>query len=439
MKPTQRDRLAAGPRMTRRAVLPPLAAALLSGCSSSQNLLGDLLGESDNTVLPGKRESLFAPGAGAGQASEPVAIPPARVNAAWPQPGGNAANVGQNLALGRPLRRIYSVSAAAGSDSAGRLAAPPIVVGGRVHVLDAKATVRTFSAGSGGRLWRVSLVPKGEDADDGYGGGVCSDGRAIYVATGFGEVFALNPANGGIIWKRKTGLPFRSAPMVFGGRVHVRDSGNVLHVLSPASGEEQWRHEGKGAATSLISASAPAAGGGIIVAPFSSGEIIAFSPQGYEQWSADLAGADAIRDVAARPVIHGRRVFAASVTGALAAFDLRSGEELWSADLGGRNTPWLAGDYLFHISGRNRLSAVSAASGGLRWSVSLPRGSWSGPVMGGGRLIAVSSEGHLAEISPQDGQRMNRIKLPAGSYISPVIAGGVLFVLDDEGNLTTFR
>ena len=436
MKPTER-RLAPG--MTRRAVLSTLAAWGLAGCSSSQNLLGDLLGESDNTVLPGKRESLFAPQSGGGQASEPVAVPAARTNADWPQPGGNAANANQNLTLGRPLRRLYSVSAAAGSDSAGRLAAPPIVVGGRVHVLDAKATVRTFAAGSGRRLWRVSLVPKGEDADDGYGGGLCSDGRAVYVATGFGEVFALNPANGGIIWKRKTGLPFRSAPMVSGGRIFVRDAANVLHALSASSGEEQWRHEGKGAATALISASAPAAGAGVIVAPFSTGEIVAFSPQGYEQWSADLAGADAIRDVAGRPVIHGRKVFAASVTGVLAAFDVRDGSELWSVDLGGRNTPWLAGDYLFHISGRNRLSAVSAASGGVRWSASLPKGSWSGPVMGGGRLIAVSSEGRLAEISPQSGQVMNRIKLPAGSYISPVIAGGMLFVLDDEGNLTAFR
>ncbi len=427
-------------KVLRTSVLLGAIAAVLSGCSTADRLLGDLMGKSDNTVLPGKRENVLGPGAGGvGQATEPVVIPAAVTNASWSQPGGKASNANHNLALGRNLRQIFSVNAGAGSDSSGRLSAPPIVIGGRIYVLDAKGRVRAFSASTGGRIWVRSLVPDGADEDDGYGGGLCSDGRAIYAATGFGEVVAMNPANGAVLWRRKLPVPVRTAPVTAGGRIYVRDSANVLHALAVADGAEMWTHQGEDVQTSMISASAPAVGNGVVVAPFSSGDIAAFSPQGYAQWQQNISGGEVIRDIAARPVIDRGRVYAAAVTGSLVALDVRNGSEMWSLPLGGRATPWIAGDYLFHIAGGKKLAAVSVKEGAVKWSIPLPGGTWSGPVMGGGRLILVSSKGRMMEVSPQTGEVMGTRKLGEDAYITPVIAGGTLYVLLDDGTLTAFR
>ncbi len=416
------------------------AAALLAGCSSADNLLGNLLGENDNEVLPGKRESVLGPSAaGARVAAAPVAVPAARRNPDWPQPGGTLSNANHNLALGRGLKRVFAVSAGAGSSRSGRLSAPPVIAGGRVFVLDAKGHVRAFTATGGARIWAVSLVPKGEDADNGYGGGLATDGRVVYAATGFGEVVALAAATGAQLWRTKLGPPVRIAPIVTGGRVYVRDNGDALHALSAADGRELWKQQGEAGRTSLISAAAPAFGAGVLVAPFTSGDITAYSTQGLALWTQNLAGDDAIRDIAARPVIDRGVVYAVSSSGALAALKAATGAQLWSLDLGGRQTPCIAGDYLFHISGRNRLSAIFTRDGAIKWSVTLPGGAWSGPVMGGGRLIAVSSKGKLAEISPQTGQIISKRNIGEAAYIAPVIAGGMLYILADDGTLMAFR
>ncbi len=428
-------------RSDRRTLLRGLAAAaggaVLSACSQTSEIVEGLLGEKD-VRLPGKREDIFAT-SGARVSDEPVVVPPEVRNTSWAQPGGRASNANHNLALGRPIRKAFSVSAGVGSDSDGSLSAPPVVIGGRIFVLDAKGNVTGMSAASGKRLWRTSLVPKGEDADVGFGGGLCSDGAALYAATGFGEVVALDPATGRVLWRQKLEMPFRTAPVVASGRIYVRDLGNTLYCLSAAGGAEQWRQQGDRARASIISASAPAVGEGVVVAPFSTGDVAAFTPGGATLWSENIGAPDAISDIAGRPVIYKGLVHVIPAAGSFTTFRLRSGQEVWSLRTGGRNTPWLAGDYLFVITGKKRLSAVNRRTGGVRWTVTMPEGAWSGPVMGGGRLLAVSSKGVLAEFSPQTGQLMNKHDIGEKAFIAPVIANATLYVLANDGSLIAFR
>ncbi|HHN72722.1 MAG TPA: hypothetical protein ENK13_01405, partial [Thermopetrobacter sp.] len=365
---------------------------LLGACSQTDSLVNDLLGETGlfgerDVRLPGQREDLFGDDAARRRSEEPVAIPAAVRNTSWAQPGGRASNANQNLALGRPLRRAFSASAGAASDSDGRISAPPIVIAGRVHVLDAKATVTAVSASGGRRLWSTSLVPKGEEPDVGFGGGLCSDGARVYAATGFGEVVALDAASGRILWRHRLELPVRTAPVVAAGRIYVRDNGNTAYALSAADGAEIWRHQGEKARASLISAAAPAVGGGIVAVPFTTGDVAVFSPSGSLLWSQNIGTVDAMSDIAARPVIHDGMIHVIPAAGNFSTFRARNGGELWAIRMSGRNTPWLAGAYLFVIADRDRLVAVNRKDGSLRWTTRLGGGVWQGPVMGGGRLL----------------------------------------------------
>ncbi len=431
-----RPREAGRGHMSRRAALAGLGA-LLGGCANTSDLLDGLLNGGDDAPLPGKREPVFDAAARAGKAKEPILVPRAIANAQWPQPGGTASSIVGNPALAEKVSRRWRVRAAAASDGPNRLSAPPIIVGGRVFVLDGLATVRAFDAATGRKLWERPLAGKGQDAADGFGGGLCSDGSSVFAATGLGEVVALGLA-GAELWRVKLPRPLRTPPVYDRGRIFVRDNGDVLHALSSGNGGKLWDHQGPTGRTRLISAAAPAVRGSLVVCPFSGGDMVALSTSGGARWSQTLSSASTITDIAARPVIGRSTVFGVAAIGDLAAVAAASGAERWALPLGGRNTPWLAGNYLFHIQGRGTLHAIHAASGRLRYSASPGGGTLVGPVMAGGRLWAGTSSGALLEILAEGGQVLKRHKVGEAVRVAPIAARNSLYVLDDDGGLSRF-
>ncbi len=435
----------------RTARIACLAALLaVTGCAGASKLLEGVTGEKDE-ILPGQREAVLSSnnstGEGPAIAQDPVAIPAAVTNPSWSQPGGNASHALHNLTLSRTLKRAFAVSAGAGSDGDGRLTATPIVSGGRVYVLDSKAVVRAFSAANGGKIWSESLVPEGKDGDGAYGGGIASDGARIYATTAFGEVLALDATSGNIQWRTKIGQPIRSAPTVSDGRIYFTSIANDAYAVSTADGSQIWQYQGAGQQASILASNSPAVAGGYVLVPYTTGDLLALERNsGFVAWSDSLIGRNAnssgssINDIAGRPVISNGEVYAISHSGRMASFELSNGGERWSVDVGGTQTPWVAGDYVFVIAGQSIMTAVARSNGGVRWSQNLTGGGvWSGPVLGGGRLVAVSSKGVLASVSPQTGELIKRIDVGEKVLIPPVVANGTIYLLADNGTLIAMR
>ncbi|MGF7161056.1 outer membrane protein assembly factor BamB [Rhodoligotrophos appendicifer] len=421
---------------------------ILSGCSSVKDMLG---GGNDDTVLPGKREAVVPDNTvltpNPALASAPLVLPAAQTNTDWAQPGGVATNAFHNLSLGGNPQTIWSASIGEGSDTDGQLSAPPIVVGSRVYALDTYATLSAFDTSSGAKVWTTSLVPQGADPEGAYGGGIASNGRRIFAATGLGEVVAVDISNGSIAWRKKVDVPIRAAPTVANGRVFAINVNNQLYAYSAESGAEQWKFEGVGEQAAIISNTSPAVGGGTVIAPYTSGELIAFrEDDGIPMWGdalttpGGLSSVASLNNIGGRPVIDGNQVLAVAHSGRMASFSLKDGKRLWVQDISGIETPWVAGDTVFVISGRNNIVALSRSDGSVRWTSTLPAGQrWAGPVLGGGRLIAISSTGVLAFINPQNGQILNQSSLEKKFFISPVIANNTIYLLADDGTLIAMR
>jgi outer membrane protein assembly factor BamB len=418
-------------------------SATLAGCGSgSGNLIDKISGKNDE-ILPGKREAALSRGQ-VKLASEPVVIPTAITNSSWAQPGGVPSNSLQNLSLGRKLRRAFAVSAGEGSGGSGRLIAMPIVVAGRVFVMDSQSNVRAFSANNGAPAWAVSLVPRGRSPESAFGGGLASDGNTIFATTAYGEVVALSLSNGGELWRKKVSGPVKTAPTVAGGQVYFVTINNEVNALAASNGAPLWKTDGAGTTASALSNTSPAVSGGVVVAPLTTGELAAYSSAGGQRfWNENLSssqGGGNLNSISGRPVVAGGQVYAISNNGRMAAFSLKSGIEVWSREISGNQTPWVSGEYVFVISQRRRLAAISRKDGSIKWVAELPGGGrWSGPVMGGGRLLAVSNKGVLASISPQTGQLMNKLSVGEAFYIAPVIAGNTVYLLDDNANLIAMR
>jgi hypothetical protein len=86
-----------------------------------------------------------------------VLLPAPAENAAWSQPGGNAAKSMGHLALGASPVRAWTAQINGGSNRA-RLAAAPVVASGRLYVVDVTGTVHAFAADTGARVWSVATT-----------------------------------------------------------------------------------------------------------------------------------------------------------------------------------------------------------------------------------------------------------------------------------------
>jgi outer membrane protein assembly factor BamB len=394
-------------RPDRFMALGLIAVTALSGCG----LFGG-----DEDILEGERIRLrTAPALTASADAVAAPLPPAQTNAEWTQTNGAASHNLGHLAGPTSLARAWTGNAGAGGSDDGAITSAPIVVGGTIYTLDAQANLTAFSAASGSRGWQISLAPEGEKGKEGFGGGVAADGGTIFATTGFGEVLAVSTASGEILWRESFGAPFRAAPAASNGLVvAVTDAG-------------------------LLGGASPAIAGRLVALPFASGELVGLEGgAGRRMWSAVLSGGrkglarSAITDVSGDPIMVGPYVIAANQSGRMIAINGRSGQRVWTRNLGSASPIWAAGDTLFLVSDDSRLMRVSARDGSTLWAVEMPAYrdpkdsedpiSYSGPVL-------VSGNG-----AAQPGARID-----GGSLTGPVVANGTVYVLADNGTLYAFR
>lgn len=434
-----------------RAIALAVCCALLASCTSFEAVQRKLGIDTDDTILPGRREAVITSGAETSAdpelSSQPVVVPAAYTNADWSQPGGVASNALQHVALSPKPQRVWAVNAGVGSSSQGRLTASPIVANGRIFVLDTQATLRAFNASSGKTLWTKTLSPNAEEEDEGFGGGVASNGRMVFATTAFGNIMAMDAATGELAWGKRLDSPIRAAPTVSNGSLFVTSLNNEVFCLSAEDGTVLWKFEGVAEPASLIASTSPAVHNGVAVIPYTSGEIIGFSVgDGRPLWGDSLVRTGALsslaslNDISGRPVIEGNQAIAISHSGRMVAVNVKTGERNWSKNISGTQTPWVAGPYVFVIAGDGTLLALTRDAGRVRWSASLPEGHlWSGPVLAGGRLIAVSSKGLMINIDVQTGEVIDQVDLGEGMYVAPVVAGSMIYLLTDDADLIAMR
>lgn len=435
-----------------RTAAPVLVTAvLLAGCQDSLPSLpklNDLNPFAEKPViLPGKRVSVIAESSGLGNdlaaADRPISVAPFTGNENWLQPGGPASNSPGHLALAPNVKTVWSADAGTGSSKYGKISASPIVSGGKVFTLDSVGIVTAFAASGGSQAWRVSLKPEGEKtAEKGYGGGLASDGTKIFAATGYGTMTALDPATGKKLWERNIGVPMRTSPTSADGRVVAVTIEGELVCLSADDGAELWRYRGLGEKATLISNASPAIEGSLIVAPFTSGDVVAVNAAtGQPAWTISLSksrGQSSLTSMndAARPAIDDGTVYAVGHAGNMMATSLRTGQRLWQLSVPGIQQPVVSGDSVFVVDTQGRLMAITRRDGKVQWSAKLAGSAiWSGPVLAGGKLWLTSAAGQLVGVEASTGKVETTQDLGSPIFIAPIVAGSRMFVLTDKAKL----
>ena len=158
------------------------------------------------------------------------------------------------------------------------------------------------------------------------------------------------------LWRRDLGLPILNAPVVNGGRIFLSTHNNHFYTLAEADGRVLWEHPAIEEPAGILASSSVAVAGEVVIAPFSSGEIFAFRvDNGQSSWSDVLSRTGHVTQlseidaIAGRPVIDRDMVFAISQSGVIVGINLSTGERVWSKQIGGVQTPWVAGDYVYVV------------------------------------------------------------------------------------------
>ena len=441
-----------------KLLLALAATTTLGGCAVIDGVRGDS-GKKGNTPTIGSRVDILGierdTEVDPALAGFSVTLPPAAVNEAWAQPGGNASKSPGHVELGQGLSRIWTAKVT-GANPRARLAASPVMSDGRIYVVDTTARVTAFDANTGAQIWSNALEIEKDGKPSRFGGGVSATGTNVFATNGVGDVASLAADTGALVWKKRPAGPLRGAPTLSNGNVYVMTQDNQIYALRQSDGEAQWNEAGPVSASGIFGVGAPAAAQGTIIAGYSSGELAAYRYEnGRSLWSDTLSrtamstSVSTLTDIDADPVIDRGRVFALGKGGRMASYELVSGQRIWEINIAGISTPVTSGEWVFVMTDEARLLCVARSTGKIRWISKLQRYknekkkkkpiSWYGPVLAGGRLVIANSHGAVWSVAPDEGTATEILDVGNDVSLAPIVANNILYILDDSGRISAFR
>ena len=387
-----------------------------------------------------------------------VKLPRAKINYAWGQTGMSPTHKGEHLKSGGNLDEIWDSSFGKGSSKRNVLISAPVADSTNVYTVDAEGVVRAFGLADGEELWEKKLKPSNKKAKNNSmsGAGIAVNGNKLFVTTGFGHVFALNKADGNIIWNNDIKSPIRIAPTVDGELVIVQSLDNGIFALNINNGKELWADKLEEESTTMIGGGAPAynVGKDFVLAVFSNGQVQAYKASTgtplWSEWVVPSSSTESLSDltsIKANPIIDNDIAYVVGYNGPMVAIDIRTGAKVWQKEISSSSQPWLAGNFLFVLTVDSDLVAIDKQNGKIVWTTIIPYANddeklgvfTSGPILANDALLVASSNGKLFSISPYNGRIMGIADIEEGVETTPIMANETLLLTTKEAEITAYK
>ncbi|MEF8852023.1 MAG: PQQ-binding-like beta-propeller repeat protein [Haloarculaceae archaeon] len=289
--------------------------------------------------------------------------------------------VDNRLYVGSDDHHVYAVAANAGTvewhtRTDGIVRAAPTVDEDTVYVGTLEGTVYAFDRSDGSERWTF------DTGDTVQWGAALADG-VLYPGLFDSTVLALDADDGAELWRTDPGSPFVTAAPAVGDGAVVAGRNGVLKAFETADGSERWSHTFGG-------------------------------KEGRVQSDAAIAGG--------RAYVH--------VGKSLYAFDLASGDEVWSRETGRSNSAPAVRDDVVYASTDGGVYAFDAATGSEVWQAPMPEG--REVVVGDGAVYATHYDAPAVALDPADGTELWQASRGTAAS-TPAVADDYLFFGTADG------
>jgi outer membrane protein assembly factor BamB len=315
--------------------------------------------------------------------------------------------------------RVHAVEARTGKprwsfQAGGAIRTRPILAGGELYVQADDGFLYKLSASKGEERWRVRIVEKPverlpfdnpKSRYDRFGSDVTVVGARLYVGTHDGKVLALEAERGGRVWEFASGDAVLAAPAVAGGRVYFGSFDKHVYALEADSGRLVWKTDTKGAVVST-----PALVGDRLVVGNRAYDMLgldaATGAVAWKRyiWSSWIESSATVRD--------GIAYVGSSDAAAVYAFDAKTGEKRWEADVygwawgqpavtAGRVYAGISGQVGYPVPHGGHLLALDRSTGRVAWRYAAPApasGAFGFPgsaAVGEGMVFATGLDGRI--------------------------------------------
>ncbi len=170
-------------------------------------------------------------------------------------------------------------------------------------------------------------------------------------------------------------------------------------------------------------------------------------------WSTNIgAGGNYRARITAEPLVSGNTVVTMDTDGAVAAFDLATGHQIWrtvtkpkknhSSNIGG--AIGIFGNRVYAVTGRSQALAINLSDGTVAWRADLTSPARSAPLITDGALFVITIDQQLQAFSLADGKYLWSYQATASNtgtigQAAPAAAEGVLVAGFESGDLAAVR
>ncbi len=317
----------------------------------------------------------------------------------------------------------------------------PVVMDGRLVVVDGNHRLRAFDARTGKPLWERASAEI-------VSGSLSSGDDLLWLGTQDAEVLGIRPDNGALAVRYPVSSEVLVAPSVAQGTVIVRSGDGKLIALNAEDGSRRWVFERSVPVLSLRGTGAAVLAERQVLAGFANGKLVSVAlSDGSVQWEATVAVAqgrselDRMVDVDADPLPTDDVVFTAAFQGRVMALTRSAGQTLWSREISVFNSLALDDDNLYLSDEDGQVWALDRRTGNALWKQDALRyRAVSAPVVYGDYLVVTDYQGYLHVLDRHEGRLIGRYRVdPAGVVGRPYAAQGLLYVIGRSGVVEAMR
>lgn len=314
----------------------------------------------------------------------------------------------------------------------------PVVADGKLYIASGDGQVSALDAKTGKTLWHVDTRAR-------LGGGPGVGDALVLVGTRDGELIALAADDGKEVWRSRVTSEVLSVPSASLGIVVTRAIDGRLFGLSAVDGKRLWTYDRTVPVLTLRGSSSPVLYRGLVIYGSDSGRLTALSQkQGFILWEKSIAfpsgrtELDRIVDIDGDPLVKDDIVYVASYQGSIVALDIKTAKLLWKRNFSSFNGMSADRKNLYVTDDQGNVWAIDRNTGASLWKQDkLLNRQVSGPGVIGDYVVVGDFEGYLHWMSIDDGRFVARTRVDSTGISSlPISDGQRLYSYSKGGTLS---